>query len=48
MKTAIVIAAILLSGCSSFKMGGACYIPFGVSGSCTVDTTSAAKDSAVK
>lgn len=44
MKTAIVIAAILLTGCSSFKMGGACYIPHNVTGTCTVDTTSPAKD----
>lgn len=48
MKTAIVIAAILMTGCSSFKMGGACYIPWGVTGACTVDTTSPAADKAAK
>jgi len=46
-KTAVFCAvAILLatmSGCSSFKMGGACYIPYGVTGACTVDTTAPAK-----
>lgn len=44
MKIAIISIAILLTGCSSFKMGGACYIPYGVTGACTVDTTSPAKD----
>lgn len=48
MKYAIIAAAILLTGCSSFKMGGACYIPYGVTGSCTVDTASQAKDEAAK
>lgn len=36
---AIAITAATLVGCSSFKLGGACYIPYGVTGACTVDTT---------
>lgn len=34
-----VVAVAALAGCSSFKMGGACYIPHGTTGTCTVDTT---------
>lgn len=37
MRTAlIVLAAALLAGCSSFKMGMACYIPHGQVGECRV------------
>jgi hypothetical protein len=32
----IIAAAIVLAGCSSFKMGAACYIPYGQVGGCTV------------
>lgn len=33
---AVVLAA--LSGCSSFKLGAGCYVPYGVSGHCTAST----------
>lgn len=40
MKTTLAVLAVLaMSGCSSFKMGGACYVPYGVTGSCSVQTT---------
>lgn len=39
MKTTIaLLAALALSGCSSFKMGAACYIPHGVTGQCSATT----------
>ena len=39
MKTTIVVlAALALSGCSSFKMGAVCFIPHGVSGQCSIAT----------
>jgi len=39
MKTTIaILAALALSGCSSFKMGAACYIPYGVTGQCSATT----------
>lgn len=31
-------AAFAVSGCSSFNVGAACYIPHGVSGQCTAAT----------
>ncbi|CAN7367747.1 hypothetical protein LJR118_002188 [Acidovorax sp. LjRoot118] len=44
MKTIVItIAAIVLAGCSSFKMGAGCYIPHGVSGQCTAATVAPAK-----
>ena len=33
-----LLAALALSGCSSFKMGAACYIPYGVTGQCSATT----------
>jgi outer membrane murein-binding lipoprotein Lpp len=33
-----VLAVIALSGCSSFKLGAGCYVPYGVSGQCQVVT----------
>lgn len=39
-RAALVAAfALAASGCSSFKMGGACYVPYGVGGSCSVQTS---------
>ena len=35
---ALIAAAATLAGCSSFKMGAACYMPYGVAGSCQVTT----------
>lgn len=34
MKRIVLLAAILLAGCSSMKLGTMCYIPHGVSGKC--------------
>lgn len=43
-KTLISIAAIAaLSGCSSFKVGAACYIPYGVTGQCSATTVEPGK-----
>lgn len=36
--TLALIAAAALASCSSFHMGGACYVPYGVAGSCQVTT----------
>lgn len=39
MKTiAIALFAIALTGCSSFKLGAACYVPYGVTGQCSATT----------
>lgn len=35
---ALVLATTALTGCSSFKLGGFCYLPAGVTGNCTVGT----------
>ena len=37
---AISIAAALTSiaGCSSFKLGAGCYVPYGVTGQCSATT----------
>lgn len=41
-KTILVIfattALMAMSGCSSFKLGAACYIPHGVTGQCSATT----------
>lgn len=34
----IAAALVAMSGCSSFKMGAACYIPHGVTGQCSATT----------
>lgn len=34
----IAAALVSLSGCSSFKVGAACYIPHGVTGQCSATT----------
>lgn len=34
----ITITAVILAGCSSFKIGAGCYIPHGVNGQCTAVT----------
>ncbi len=42
--TAIILAAILISGCSSFKLGAFCYLPSGAetsAGQCTIVTVPA-------
>jgi len=36
--TLALIAVAALAGCSSFKMGAACYMPYGVPGTCQVTT----------
>lgn len=33
---AAAAALALLPGCSSFKLGGACYVPHGTQGACSV------------
>ena len=39
LALSIAAAAMLaMTGCSSFKVGAACYIPHGVSGQCTAAT----------
>ena len=39
LTCALVAAALAgMAGCSSFKMGAACYLPYGTQGSCTVMT----------
>lgn len=40
-RIAIVATALLLSACSSFKMGMACYVPHGQYGECRVGPTPA-------
>jgi uncharacterized lipoprotein YajG len=32
----ILAAAVLLAGCSTFNMGGVCYLPHGMAGQCTI------------
>lgn len=34
----IAAALVSMSGCSSFKLGAACYIPHGVTGQCSATT----------
>ena len=34
----IAAALVAMSGCSSFKVGAACYIPHGVTGQCSATT----------
>ena len=34
----IAAALVVLSGCSSLKVGAACYIPHGVTGQCSAST----------
>lgn len=34
----IAAAMVALAGCSSFKVGAACYIPHGVTGQCSATT----------
>lgn len=36
--TAIVLFALTLAGCSSFKLGAGCYVPHGVTGQCSITT----------
>jgi hypothetical protein len=36
MRIALVLSIVLLSGCSSFKLGAVCYIPHGQQGACQV------------
>lgn len=39
MKTILIAAAALvLAGCSSFKLGAICYLPHGVAGECRMAT----------
>jgi len=40
MKKSILALAIAaaLSGCSSFKVGAGCYVPYGVTGQCSATT----------
>lgn len=39
MKTILITAAALvLAGCSSFKLGAICYLPHGVAGECRMAT----------
>lgn len=39
MKLAIaIILSLFTTGCSSFKLGGFCYVPMGVTGTCSVGT----------
>ena len=35
---AITLAAIALVGCSNFKLGAGCYVPYGVTGQCSATT----------
>lgn len=34
----LALIAAALAGCSNFKMGAACYMPYGVPGTCQVTT----------
>lgn len=45
MRTAAIVflASLSLAGCSSFRLGAMCYLPAGMSGSCTIDPPGAAK-----
>lgn len=40
--TALIFASVL-AGCSSFKMGAACYIPHNVTGQCSATTVAPVK-----
>lgn len=31
----LILAALALSGCSSFRLGAVCYVPYGVAGQCS-------------
>jgi hypothetical protein len=44
---AITLCALVLAGCSSFKLGAGCYIPHGVSGQCTAATMEPAQPAPV-
>lgn len=35
---AILAASAALAGCSSFKLGAGCYVPYGVTGQCSATT----------
>ena len=35
----VAVALAGMAGCSSVKMGAACYLPYGTQSSCTVMTT---------
>ncbi|WP_440105451.1 hypothetical protein [Acidovorax sp. BL-A-41-H1] len=38
LALSIAAALVAMSGCSSFKVGAACYIPHGVTGQCSATT----------
>lgn len=38
LAISIAAALVAMSGCSSFKVGAACYIPHGVTGQCSATT----------
>lgn len=38
LTLSIAAALVAMSGCSSFKVGAACYIPHGVTGQCSATT----------
>lgn len=38
LALSIAAALVAMSGCSSFKLGAACYIPHGVTGQCSATT----------
>lgn len=38
LALSIAAAMVTMSGCSSFKVGAACYIPHGVTGQCSAST----------
>lgn len=35
---ALIAFAAAQAGCSSFKLGAACYVPYGVTGQCSATT----------
>lgn len=35
-RIAILTAALLLAGCSSFRLGAVCYLPHGMGGECRI------------
>lgn len=42
----ILAAALLLTACSSFKLGAFCYLPHGMAGECRITPSSTAEPTA--
>jgi hypothetical protein len=38
MKAVLILSLVFLTGCSTFKVGAFCYVPFGQAGQCSAGT----------